>query len=189
MIPAILYGGHQEPVSLALPQNEVHRQAKEEGFFSHILTLRIGESTERAILRDLQRHPYKPLIQHLDFQRISEGEAIRVRVPLHFVNEDKCKGVRQEGGVISRLQIEVEVSCMPKDLPEYIEVDVANLGMNESIHLSEIVLPEGIELVQLAHEGADATVVNVHYPHGAGRDEEEGEGEGEDEEDIERDED
>jgi large subunit ribosomal protein L25 len=184
-IPAILYGGRQEPVSLSLPQNEVHRQVKEEGFFSHILTIRIGDRSERAILRDIQRHPYKPLVQHLDFQRVSEDETIRVHVPLHLVNEDRCKGVRQEGGVISRLQIEVEVSCLPKNLPEFIEVDVANLGMNESIHLSEIVLPEGVELVQLAHEGADTAVVNVHYPHGAGRDEEEAEGEGE----VEREED
>ncbi len=176
-IPAILYGGHQEPVSLSLLQNEVARQVREEGFFSHILTLKLDDRSERAIVRDMQRHHYKPLVQHIDFQRVSEHEVLRVHVPLHFINEDKCKGVRKEGGVVSRLMIEVEVSCLPRDLPEFIEVDIADLGINESLHLSEIKLPEGVELLQTAQEGGDTAVVNVHYPQGAGRDEVEEEGE------------
>ena len=175
-IPAVLYGGHKEPVSLALNQNEVHRQVKEEAFFSHILTLQIDGRAERAVLRDMQRHPYKPLVSHLDLQRVSEDEQIRVHVPLHFVNEENCKGVRQEGGVISHLLIEVEVACLPKDLPEYIEVDVADLGMSESIHLSELQMPSGVELVQLT-QGTDTGVVNVHHPQGAGSGGGEAEGE------------
>lgn len=175
-IPAVVYGAHRDAESVTLQQNEVHRQVKEEGFFSHILTIKIGERSEQVVVRDLHRHPFKPLVQHLDFQRVSADEAIRVHIPLHFVNENKCRGVREEGGVISHLLIEVEVSCLPRDLPEYIEVDVADLGMNETIHLSELKLPEGVELTQFAQDGGDSAVVNVHYPQGAGAEEEEEEG-------------
>ncbi|MDX1605368.1 MAG: 50S ribosomal protein L25/general stress protein Ctc, partial [Candidatus Competibacterales bacterium] len=172
-IPAVLYGAHREPENLTLAHNEVKRQIQEESFFSHVLTIRIGDRAESAVVRDVQRHPFKPTVLHMDFLRVSETETIRVHVPLHFVNEDKCKGVRQQGGVISRHVIEVEVSCLPKHLPEYLEVDVLDLGMNESIHLSEIDLPEGVELVHFIQGNEDVTVVSVHYPQGAGRDEEE----------------
>lgn len=178
-VPAVLYGAHREPISLTLSQNDVQRHLKDEGFYSHILSLNItGSTAERAVLRDMQRHPYKPTVLHMDFQRVVEDEAIRVHVPLHFVNEAKCKGVRQEGGVISHLMIEVEVSCLPRNLPEFIEVDVLDLGMNESIHLSELNMPEGVELVQLLQGGGDTAVVNVHHPKGAGRDEDEDAAEG-----------
>ena len=188
-IPAILYGGDKEPETLSLEHRAVAKQLENEGFYSHILTVKIGDRSESAILRDMQRHPFKPFITHMDFQRISADEKIRVNVPLHFMNENKAPGVVDEGGIIGHLLNDVEITCFPKDLPEFIEVDVANLGMNEAIHLSQIKLPEGVEIVQLTHgEEYDATVVNIHHARLV-EEEEELEGEGEEREELTREED
>ena len=114
-------------------------------------------------MRDLQRHPAKPIVLHMDFQRVSDDQQLHMHVPLHFIGEDSCPGVKQEGGQISHLMIEVEVTCLPKDIPEFIEVNVAELHLGESIHLSELEVPEGITLTALTHgEGHDQQVVNVH---------------------------
>jgi len=163
LLPAILYGGGQQPEALSLQHNEVVQQLANEAFYSHILNVNIGARTEQAILRDLQRHPYKPAILHLDLQRVSVHEKLRVHVPLHFMNEDICRGVKQQSGSISHHRIEVEVSCLPKDIPEFIEVDLTEVGIGEAIHLSELSLAAGVEIVELGYGPEyDVPVVSVH---------------------------
>ena len=150
-IPAIMYGGNKDPEALTLNHNEVIRNLEHEAFYSHILTIKVGGSETRAVLRDLQRHPFKNLVMHADFQRIDKNKAIHVTVPLHFINEDICHGVKMEGGLLNHLVSEVEISSLPKNLPEYLEVDVAELKLGESLHLSDITLPEGVEIIALTH--------------------------------------
>lgn len=162
-VPAVLYGGGESPQMLALDHNPVMHSLENEAFYSHILSVNVDGRSVRAVLKDLQRHPYKPIIMHLDLQRVSETEKLRMHVPLHFIGEDKAPGVKQSGGVVSRLVSEVEVSCLPRHLPEYIEVDVTNLALNETVHLSGLPLPEGVDLVALLH-GNDVPVVSVHIP-------------------------
>ena len=174
-LPAILYGGHKDPVAVTLDHNAMMLNLRNDAFYSHILSVNLNGRTERAILRDVQRHPFKPSLVHVDLLRVSADEAIRVHVPLHFVNEDTCKGVKTGGGMINRQMNEVEVECLPGDLPEFIEVDVANLSVGDSLHLSQLTLPPGVTLVALAHgEAHDSTVVGVLMPRG-----EQAEGEGE----------
>ena len=177
-VPGIIYGGHAEPQAITLDQNELGRNLKNEAFYSHILTINLGKEKQQAILRDIQRHPYKQLVSHVDLLRVSAGEAIRVHVPLHFVNQETAVGVKQQGGVVSHNLIEVEIECLPKDLPEFIEVDVQNLELGESLHMSDMTLPEGVSLVELAHGGHDTTVVTIHAPR-VTREEEPEEGEAE----------
>jgi len=174
-IPAILYGGDQEPTALQLDHDKLLHQLENEAFYSSILTLHIGGQEEQAILKDLQRLPGKPRLLHADFQRVKADEKIRVHVPLHFVNEDTAPGVKA-GGIVTHLVVEVEVSCLPRNLPEFIEVDLAGLDLDQSLHLSELVLPEGVELVELGQgEGHDQAVVTIHLPRGAKEAGEEGE--------------
>ena len=160
-VPAVLYGADKAPETLSFSQYDLLHRLENEAFYSHILQVNIGSRKEQAILRDLQRHPYKPMILHMDLQRITADEKVRVHVPLHFINEDIAIGVKQQGGVISRFRIEVEVSCLPKDLPEFIEVDLADLPIGEAIHLSELKLPAGVEIVELSAEH-DVPVVSIH---------------------------
>ena len=165
-VPAVVYGGSKDAEALTLSHNEVWRKLQFEAFFSHIITLRIdGKRKQQAIVRDLQRHPYKPLIGHMDFQRVVADQELQVRVPLHFLNEEESPGVRTEGGEISHLESEVLVTCLPKHLPEYIEVDLANLQVGDTLHLSDLALPEGARLVDLEHgEENDRGVVSCHMP-------------------------
>ena len=164
-VPAVVYGGSRPPVLLSLNHNELIRHLENEAFYSHILTLKAAGKNEKVILRDIQRHPSRVQVLHIDFLRISEDQQIKVNVPLHFINEDTCAGVKQQGGIISHMQTDVEVSCLPKDLPEYLEVDVADLGLGHSLHLSDLELPEGISLVALSHgEGNDYALVSVVMP-------------------------
>lgn len=165
-LPGILYGGHQDPAAISLDHNAIMLNLKNEAFYSHILTVNLNGKAERAVLRDVQRHPFKPTLVHIDLLRVSADEPIRVHVPLHLVNEEICKGVKTGGGMINRQLTEVEIECLPANLPESIEVDVANLEVGDSIHLSEIVLPEGVTVVALAHEGHDSAVVGVLLPRG-----------------------
>ncbi|MBS0003062.1 MAG: 50S ribosomal protein L25/general stress protein Ctc [Thioalkalivibrio sp.] len=165
-LPGILYGGHKEAVAITLDHNAILLNLKHEAFYSHILTVNLEGRRERAILRDLQRHPFKPTLIHVDLQRVSADEAIRVQVPLHLLNEEACKGVKTGGGMINRQLTDVEVECLPADLPEAIEVDVAELDVGETVHLSELVLPAGVTVVALAHEGHDSAVVGVLLPRG-----------------------
>jgi large subunit ribosomal protein L25 len=172
-IPAIMYGGNKDPEALTLNHNEVIRNLEHEAFYSHILTIKVGGSETRAVLRDLQRHPSKPFVQHMDLQRVSETEKIRMHVPLHFLGEEIAPGVKA-GGMISHEIIEVEVECLPKDLPEYIEVDISGMDVGDSLHLSDLAIPGGVDLLELARgEGHDLGVVSIHAKRGTEEVEEE----------------
>ena len=160
-VPAILYGGHEEPRALALDHTKLVQMLDNERFYSTLLSLKVGGEKQAAVLKDLQRHPYKNQVVHIDFQRVREDEKIRMRVPLHFINEATSVGVKQHGGVMSHLRNDIEVLCLPRDLPEYVEVDLQELGRGQIIHLSELKLPEGVELPELIH-GHDAPVVSCH---------------------------
>jgi large subunit ribosomal protein L25 len=161
-----MYGGGQEPMGLALEQDAVRHSLENEAFYSHILTVNVAGQTVQAVLKDLQRHSYRPIILHMDLQRISETEELRMHIPLHFIGETVAPGVKLGGGIISHLVTDVEVSCLPKHLPEYLEVDVSNLQLNQTLHLSDIKLPEGVRILALAH-GADQPVVSIHIPRAA----------------------
>ncbi len=161
-VPAILYGGHVEPACLSFEHEKLQVATQNERFFTTLLTIKIGDKTQSAILKDIQRHPSKPVILHLDLQRIVENEQIRMSIPLHFINANIAPGVKTGGGQVSHLLNEVEVLCLPKDLPQYIEVDMAKMELNQSLHLSDLVLPAGVELVLLSH-GRDEAVVSVHH--------------------------
>jgi large subunit ribosomal protein L25 len=171
-VPAIIYGGGKDPQSLTLNHNELILHLEHEAFYSHILSVKVNGKPQKAVLRDVQRHPAKALILHIDFLRVSEKESLKMSIPLHFTNEEKCEGVKMGGGQISHLVTQVEVQCLAKDLPEYIEVDMTPLDLGESYHLSDLKLPEGVELTELAH-GHDLAVVSVLKPKGGAAEEEE----------------
>ena len=178
LVPAIVYGGDKEPVNITIQHKDIQKSLSNEAFFSHIITLHVGKKKEQVVIKALQRHPSKPRILHADFQRVSAGQPITVNVPVHLVNEDKCKGVKLGGGSIMRTMTELQVSCLPKDLPEFIEVDVADLGVGESIHISQVTLPKGVSSVDLIHgHDADNAVVTVLAPRGGSASSEDGEGE------------
>ncbi len=165
-VPAVIYGGQKEARSLTLSHDEIWRKLQSEAFFSHVLTINVqGGKKEKAILRDLQRHPFKQQIQHVDFQRVVAGQEIHIQVPLHFLNEEESVGVRMHGGEISHLQTEVDVYCDPEHLPEYIEVDLSNLDIGDVVHLSDLHVPQGVRIVALTHgEDYDAGVASCHQP-------------------------
>jgi len=163
-VPAIIYGSGKEPTPITLEHNELAHQIENEAFFSHILSVKLDGKDESAIVKDLQRHPSHPIIMHIDLQRISANETIRVNVPIHFINEELSPGVR-EGGLISHSISEVEVQCLPGKLPEYIEADLSELDLNDIYHLTDLKLPEGVEIVELTHgESHDQAVASVHMP-------------------------
>ncbi len=148
-VPAVIYGGHKEPQMLVLNHNDVIKHLEHEAVYSHVLDVTVDGKTEKAILKGIQRNPAKFQILHLDFQRVSMTEAVKVHVPLHFVNENTSVGGKK-GGIAAHSMVDVEVSCLPSALPEYLEVDLAKLDIGESLHLSDIVLPAGVEIVVLA---------------------------------------
>ena len=160
-VPAIIYGGHEAARALSIDHTKLMQMLDKERFYSTILNLKAGDEQQAAVLKDVQRHPWKSQILHIDFQRVHEDEKIRMRVPLHFANEAASMGVKTQGGMVSHLRNDVEVLCLPKHLPEFIEVDLLNLGLGQLIHLSELVLGEGVELPELIH-GNDAPVVSIH---------------------------
>ncbi len=172
-IPAILYGGDKDPIALTIAHKDIARATENEAFFAHIITLKIGNKKEQAVIKALQRHPARAIILHADFLRVSATHTIVVKVPIHFLNEESCVGVRLGGGNIIRTMNEIEVSCLPKDLPEYIEVDMLEIDLGESIHLSDVSLPEGITSVALSHgeESINLSVVIVQAPKGAAEEE------------------
>ena len=164
-VPAILYGGKDEPIALELDHNKVNNMADYEAFYSHILTLEIDGKKHQAILKDMQRHPYKPKLTHLDFQRVEKGHKLHTNLPLHFLNETTAKGVKEEGGVVVHHVNDVEIMVLPKDLPEYLEVDVADMSIGDTLHLSDLKLPTGVELVELTKgEDHDQAVVSITAP-------------------------
>ncbi len=176
-VPAIVYGAEETPVSITLDHNQFLRHLAEEAFYAHILTLNIDGKKTKVVLKDLQRHPASDVkIMHADFLRVDAKHAMTMVVPLHFIGEEVAPGVKA-GGVVAHLMSDVEVSCLPQDLPEYIEVDIAKLALDGTIHLSELVLPKGVTLTALTHtqeehleEGErsayDQAVVSIHTPRG-----------------------
>lgn len=165
-VPAIVYGGNQPPVAIELDHNTVFHQLKHEAFHASILTLDVDGDKQQVLLRDVQMHPWKPLVMHLDFQRVDPNAKIHMKVPLHFVGADVAPGVKLAGGNITHVMNEVDVLCLPKDLPEFIEVDLSGLQAGHSLHLSEIKLPPGVEFVELRH-GNDLAVASCVVPRGA----------------------
>ena len=153
-IPAIVYGGKKDPQSLTLIHKDVLKALENEAYYSHIISLDVDGKSQDVVLKDVQRHPAKTAILHLDFLRINKTTTLTIRVPLHFINEDNCVGVKKEGGIISHTMSELEVQCLPKDLPEFIEVDLSELALGSTLHISDIKLPKGVESVALSH-GSD----------------------------------
>ena len=163
-IPAILYGGDRDPVPLTLEESRIRKQIENEAFAAHVLTVKVEGEESQAVLKFVQRDPATDRVVHMDFQRISASNEIHMRVPLHFVNEEGCPG-KKAGGIVTHLLVEVEVGCLPKDLPEYLAVDMSSLDVGDSVHLSELALPPGVHIMTLAHNpDNDQPVVSVQPP-------------------------
>ena len=173
-VPGIIYGGEAAPQAIELDHNELLLDMKREAFHASILNIVLGGKKQQVLLRDTQMHAYKPQILHVDFQRVTATEELHLMVPLHFINEDSAPGVKLSGGLVNRVLTEVDVQCLPRNLPEFIEVDVGALEVGESIHLSELKLPKGVKLVQ--HSTDDSVVVGV-VGKGGGSEEAAAEGE------------
>lgn len=148
-IPAIIYGGHADPVSIQLPHEKVWVASQHEWFYASILSLDVDGTVEQVLLRDMQRHPYRQQIMHMDFQRVSANEAIRVAVPLHFINEDTSPAGKAADVAVTHELNEVVISCLPGDLPEFLDVDLATLSVGDTVHLSDVKLPKGVEVPEL----------------------------------------
>lgn len=176
--PGIVYGGDKEPTQVTLELRELSKAFEDEGFFSHIVKLNVGGTTESVLIKDVQRHAYKPVVLHVDFQRVSNSTVIKQHIPLHFINEDTCKGVKLQGGKITHNMNDVVVICEAGNLPEFIEVDLADVEVGTTLHLSDLKLAEGVQILELTH-GADhdSAVVSVDVPKGAAAASEEGEAE------------
>lgn len=164
-IPAIVYGAGEDAVALILDHGKTMHALANEAFYSHILTLNVGKKSEKVILKAMQRHPAKPRITHIDFLRVRADQKLNMHVPLHFEGEDAAPGLKA-GGVFSHQMSDVEVSCLPADLPEFIKVDVSGMQLDDVIHLSQLALPKGVELIAFAQgaEGRDAQVISLHVP-------------------------
>lgn len=160
-VPAILYGGGNDPQAVTLDHTQLTHNLENEAFYSHILTIDVAGDKQKAILRDLQRHPSRPIVLHVDLMRVSETEKIRVSAPLHFTGEDVAPGVKEAGGLVSHDLNEVNIECLPKHLPEFIEVDISSLNIGDSLHLADLAVPEGVELLDLTR-GQDHMVVSIH---------------------------
>lgn len=163
LVPAVIYGAEKEPVALTIPHKDLMKATENEAFFSQIITINTGAEKSPAIVKDLQRHPARLRILHADFYRVSMDQEITVEIPLHFINEEECVGVRLNNGQIARNLSTLEITCLPGDLPEYIEVDVIDLDIGDAIHVSQLVLPQGVEVPELAlGEDHDQVVVTVN---------------------------
>lgn len=172
-VPGILYGGSGKPVTIEVEHNPLFHALRKEKFHASILDMELDGKSEKVLLRDFQMHPYKPQVMHIDFQRVSENQKIHMRVPLHFVGQENSPAVKESGGLVSHILSEVDIACLPKDLPEFIEVDLSALEAGQSVHVSQIKLPAGVELVQ--HGEGDPVVATALQVKGAA----EAEGEGE----------
>jgi len=163
-VPAVIYGAGEEALSLLLDHKKTHQALSHEAFYSHILTLKVGKKSEKVILKDLQRHPAKPRLLHIDFLRVRADQKLNMNVPLHFIGEDKAPGVKEEG-VFAHVISDVEISCLPADLPEFITVDVSEMALGDTLHLHSLKLPKGVELVALqGAEANDLPVVSLNLP-------------------------
>ncbi len=164
-VPGIIYGAGKDAVNIELNHKELFLQFRHETFHASVLNLNVDGKAEQVLLRDFQLHPVRTDIAHIDLQRVSATEKIHVKVPLHFINNDIAPGVKLAHGIVTHIQTEVDVTCLAKNLPEFIEVDLANLQAGHSIHLSELKLPKGVEFVKLTH-GDDAAVATIPVPRG-----------------------
>ncbi len=162
-VPGILYGAGKPAQNIELDHNELAQHLKQESFHASILTLSMNGSKEQVLLRDLQMHPWRAQVLHIDFQRVARDRKIHMRVPLHFMNQEIAPGVKTGGGAVNHVVSDIDISCLPDDLPEFIEVDLSNLQLGQSIHLSELKLPKGVESTQL-RGGDDAVVVTIVLP-------------------------
>ena len=162
-VPAILYGADKAPANISLVHKDLVHVIENEAFFTSIVTLKVDGVDESAIIKDLQRHPSQPRLLHADFQRVLADRELHIKVPLHFLNEATAPGVKQGGGVVSHLMTELEILCLPKDLPSYIAVDIGELGLGQSLHISDLKLPEGVRSVSLGHgPSGDLAVVSIN---------------------------
>ena len=166
-VPAIIYGAGRPSRSITFDHNAVVQQLENESFYSSILNVKVGEKSQAAILKDVQRHPFKRLIMHIDLQRIVEDQAIKMNVPIHYLGEEDAVGVREGGGTVTKMVNDVEVTCLPKDLPEFLELDITHLGLDEMMYLTDIKVPEGVEIVGLAQaeEEQAQPIVSIHFIH------------------------
>tara|TARA_R110000851_G_scaffold71383_8_gene158895 strand:+ start:533 stop:1165 length:633 start_codon:yes stop_codon:yes gene_type:complete len=160
-IPAIIYGGNDGPQNITISHNELLKQLKVEAFYAHILTIELEGKNVQAVLKDLQRHPVRDEVYHADFQRVVADQMLRKSVPLHFIGEDVAPGIKLGGGMIEHFINEVEIECLPADLPEFIAVDVSKLALGEVIHLADLSLPQGVTLIELKHDN-NIGVVSCH---------------------------
>jgi large subunit ribosomal protein L25 len=164
-VPVVVYGGGEDEQYLLVDHNKIYRQLNVEAFHSALVQLHVGDDLQRAILRDVQMHPYKQQVMHLDFQRVSRKDTITMTVPLHFVGEEDAPGVHIESGIMTHGMLSIDVSCLGSDLPEYIEVDVSGLGMGESVHLGDVKLPKGVEFASSIQESdLELSVASVLAP-------------------------
>ena len=162
-VPAIIYGAGRPARSLSFDHNKVLRQLENESFYSSVLNIKVGEKSQAAIVKDIQRHPARPIIMHIDLQRIVADQVIKMNVPIHFVGGEEAIGVKQGGGSVSHLRTDVEVVCLPKDLPEYFEVDISGLDLDEMMYLSDLTVPEGVEIPELAQDVEQVqAIVSIH---------------------------
>ena len=165
MVPAIIYGCGQEVIAISVAHRQLVRHLENEAFYSHVLSVEVDGHKHEVVLKYLQRHPYKPRVMHADFQRIDKDEKLMMHVPLHFLGEDVAPGVALQKGVMTHLVNEIEIRCKPADLPEFIAVDVSHMKADETLHLSQVVLPKGIESMDVLH-GNDRSLVNIQLPRG-----------------------
>ena len=168
-LPGIIYGNDIAPTSISLVSKDLVKALENEAFFTHILSVSIDGKAEQAVIKDLQRHPSKGTPLHIDFQRIDANHKLHMHVPLHFLNEETCPGVKQDGGIISHIVTDVEIICLPKDLPAFIEVDLAEMALGQTLHLTDLTLPAGVELMAFTHGNEhehDLPICNVHAPRG-----------------------
>jgi len=172
-VPGVIYGSSQQPQSIKVDHDHLMHHLEHEAFYSHILTVSVDGKANKAVLKDLQRHPAKPKIMHVDFLRVGDKDVITMHVPLHFKGEDVAPGVKNEGGIVSHLMTTVDIACQAKDLPEYLEVDISGLHTGHSLHLSDIPLPKGVSIPALAQgEDHNLPVVSIHVPRGGAAEEE-----------------
>lgn len=165
-VPGIIYGGGEDAMAIDLDHNELFHALRNEAFHASVLTVNLdGKKKVQVLLRDTQMHAYKPLVEHVDFQRVNAKEKIHMKVPFHFVNGDAAPGVKLAHSTVTHIMTEADVACLPKDLPEFIEVDLGNLQAGHSVHLSEIKLPKGVEFVDVVH-GSDKAVATIPVPRG-----------------------
>ena len=162
-VPAIIYGAGRPARALTFDHNKVLHELANESFYSSVLNIKVGDKSQAAIVKDVQRHPSKPRVMHLDFQRIVEDQVIRMNVPIHFLGADVAVGVKEGGGTVSQMRNDVEVVCLPKDLPEYLELDISELELDGLMYMADIKLPEGVEIPELAQEVEQVQpIVSIH---------------------------